>query len=47
MSLFNKKDGLQNVHDNITQTFINLLPQTKTNKILLISRYYNRSIARS
>ena len=23
MSLFNKKDGLQNVHDNITQTFIN------------------------
>ena len=23
MSLFNKKDGLQNVHDNIMQTFVN------------------------
>ena len=34
MNLFNKKDGLQNVHDNITLTFINYShKQTQTNFI--------------
>ena len=34
MSLFNKKDGLQNVHDSIMRTFINYShKQTQTNFI--------------
>lgn len=45
MNLFNKKDGLQNVHDNITRTFIKVgqWVQNKKFRLRLMRAIYTRS----